>query len=101
MLTVDAFAQTAASPDAPKVRSRAETGATEPCIDCHEGFYAIAKTKHGVTGDARTPAATGKSITGNPEDAMCGTCHGDLTEHNKSSRTPGLVPVTFGRRLRL
>lgn len=98
MLTVDAFAQTAASPDAPKIRSRAETGATKPCIDCHEGFYAIAKTKHGVTGDARTPAATGKSITGNPEDAMCGTCHGDLTEHNKKPRTPGLVPVTFGKK---
>jgi DmsE family decaheme c-type cytochrome len=98
LLTGNAFAQAAASPDAPQVRSRAETGATKPCIECHEGFYAIAKTKHGVMGDARTPAATGKSITGDPADAMCSTCHGDLTEHNKKPRTPGLVPVTFGKK---
>jgi DmsE family decaheme c-type cytochrome len=97
-LSASAFAQAAKTPDAPQVRSRAETGATKPCVECHEGFYAIAKTKHGVKGDPRTPAATGKSITGDPADAMCGTCHGDLTEHNKKPRTPGLVPVTFGKK---
>ncbi|MDA8256209.1 MAG: DmsE family decaheme c-type cytochrome [Betaproteobacteria bacterium] len=92
------FAQAAKSPDTPQARSRAESGETKPCIECHEGFYAITKTKHGVKGDARTPAATGKSITGNPEDAMCGSCHGDLTEHNRKPRTKGLVPVTFGKK---
>ena len=96
-LSASAFAQAAATPDEP-VRSRAESGATKPCVECHEGFYGIAKTKHGVKGDARTPAATGKSITGDPADAMCGTCHGDLSEHNKRPRTPGLVPVTFGKK---
>jgi DmsE family decaheme c-type cytochrome len=96
-LAGSAFAQAAKNSDAP-ARSRAETGETKPCIECHEGFYAITKTKHGVKGDARTPAATGKSITGDPEDAMCGTCHGDLTEHNKKPRAPGLVPVTFGKK---
>ena len=97
-LAGSAFAQAAKSPDAPETRSRAESGETKPCIECHEGFYAITKTKHGVKGDARTPEATGKSITGDPADAMCGTCHGDLTEHNKKPRTPGLVPVTFGKK---
>ncbi len=29
---------------------------------------------------------------------MCGACHGDLTEHNKKPRTPGLVPITFGKK---
>ena len=96
-LSASAFAQAAATADEP-VRSRAESGATKPCVECHEGFYGIAKTKHGVKGDARTPAATGKSITGDPADAMCGTCHGDLTEHNKRPRTAGLVPVTFGKK---
>ncbi|MCM2288499.1 MAG: DmsE family decaheme c-type cytochrome [Sulfuritalea sp.] len=97
-LAGNAFAQAANSADAPQVRSRAESGETKPCIECHEGFYAITKTKHGVKGDARTPEATGKSITGDPADAMCGSCHGDLTEHNKKPRTPGLVPVTFGKK---
>jgi DmsE family decaheme c-type cytochrome len=97
-LSASVFAQAAKTPDAPQVRSRAETGETKPCVECHEGFYAIAKTKHGVKGDPRTPAATGKSITGDPADAMCGTCHGDLTEHNKKPRTPGLVPVTFSKK---
>lgn len=97
-LAGSAFAQAAKSADAPQVRSRAETGETKPCIECHEGFYAITKTKHGVKGDARTPEATGKSITGNPEDAMCGSCHGDLTEHNKRPRVAGLVPVVFGKK---
>jgi len=83
---------------APEGQSRAERGATKPCIECHEGAYAIANTKHGVKGDARTPAATGKSITGDPDDAMCGTCHGDLTEHNKTPRVKGLVPVPFGKK---
>ena len=89
-----AFAQA----DAPQARSRAESGATKPCIECHEAFYAITKTKHGVKGDARTPEATGKSITGDPADAMCGTCHGDLTEHNKRPRVACLLPVTFGKK---
>jgi DmsE family decaheme c-type cytochrome len=97
-LPVTAAAQTAEKDGVGTTRSRAETGETKPCIECHEGFYAIAKTKHGVKGDPRTPAATGKSITGDPADAMCGTCHGDLTEHNKKPRTPGLVPVTFGKK---
>jgi DmsE family decaheme c-type cytochrome len=79
-------------------KSRAETGETKPCVECHEGFYGIAKTRHGVKGDSRTPQAQGKSITGDPADAMCGSCHGDLTEHNKKPRTPGLVPVTFGKK---
>ena len=97
-LSSSVFAQAAQGADVPQTRSRAETGETKPCIECHEGFYAIARTKHGVKGDARTPEATGKSITGNPEDAMCGTCHGDLTEHNKRPRVAGLVPITFGKK---
>ena len=97
-LSGSALAQLGKAPDEPQARSRAETGATKPCVECHEGFYAITKTKHGVKGDARTPAATGKSITGDPADAMCGACHGDLTEHNKKPRTPGLVPVTLARK---
>jgi DmsE family decaheme c-type cytochrome len=97
-LSISAAAQTAAKDDTAPARSRAESGETKPCIECHEGFYAITKTKHGVKGDARTPQAQGKSITGDPEDAMCGTCHGDLTEHNKRPRVPGLVPVTFGKK---
>lgn len=97
-LAGNAFAQATPSPDAPQARSRAESGETKPCVECHEGFYVIAKTKHGVKGDARTPQATGKSITGDPADAMCGSCHGDLTEHNKRPRVPGLVPITFGKK---
>lgn len=76
-LSGSAFAQTGKAPAVEEVRSRAETGETKPCVECHEGFYSITKTKHGVKGDPRTPAATGKSITGDPADAMCGTCHGD------------------------
>lgn len=97
MLSGNAFAQAAQGADT-QARSRAETGETKPCIECHEGFYAIARTKHGVKRDGRTPEAQGKSITGDPADAMCNTCHGDLTEHNKRPRTPGLVPVTFGKK---
>ena len=97
-LSGSVLAQMGKAPDEPQVRSRAATGQTKPCIECHEGFYSITKTKHGVKGDPRTPAATGKSITGDPDDAMCGACHGDLTEHNKKPRTPGLVPVTFGKK---
>ncbi len=97
-LPLAASAQTAEKDGAGATRSRAETGETKPCVECHEGYYGILKTKHGVKGDPRTPAATGKSITGDPADAMCGTCHGDLTEHNKKPRTPGLVPVTFGKK---
>lgn len=93
-------AQVAQKAAAPEVRSRAESGATKPCVECHEGSYAIAQTRHGVKGDPRTPQAIakGKSVTDDPEDAMCGTCHGDLTAHNKTPRIKGLVPVSFGKK---
>ncbi|MBI5108521.1 MAG: DmsE family decaheme c-type cytochrome [Rhodocyclales bacterium] len=96
--SISATAQTAGKDDAAPARSRAESGVTKPCIECHEGFYTITKTKHGVKGDSRTPQAQGKSITGSPEDAMCGTCHGDLTAHNRTPRVQGLVPITFGKK---
>jgi DmsE family decaheme c-type cytochrome len=79
-------------------RSRAESGATKPCIECHEGFYAVTRTKHGIKGDPNTPKAQGKSITGDPADDMCSSCHGDLSAHNKTPRVKGLVPVTFGKK---
>lgn len=91
-----AVAQTAAAPEASQTRSRAESGEIKPCIECHEGYYAITRTKHAVKNDARTPMAKGKSLTGNEEDAMCGSCHGDLTEHLKTPRKAGLVPVVYG-----
>lgn len=83
---------------AAQAQTRAESGEVKSCVECHEGYYAITKTKHGVTGDSRTPAAKGKSFTGNPDDAMCGSCHGDMTEHNRKPRAKGLVPVVFGKK---
>lgn len=97
-LSGTATAQGSAPADAAPAKSRADSGETKPCIECHEGFYAITRTKHGVKSDARTPQATGKSITGSPEDAMCETCHGDLAAHNKTPRTKNLVPVVFGKK---
>ncbi|MCK9380959.1 MAG: DmsE family decaheme c-type cytochrome [Sulfuritalea sp.] len=91
-------AQTAQKEDVPEGRSRAASGAAKPCIECHESSYAIARTKHGVKSDSRTPEAKGKSITGDPADAMCGSCHGDLTAHNQTPRVKGLVPIVFGKK---
>jgi cytochrome c553 len=91
-----ANAQAEAKDGASPTRSRAESGEIKPCIECHEGYYGITKTKHAIKGDSRTPMAKGTSLTGNPEDAMCGSCHGDLSEHLKTPRKPGLVPTVFG-----
>ncbi|WP_310450882.1 DmsE family decaheme c-type cytochrome [Sulfuritalea sp.] len=93
-----ASAQTTQKEDAAPTRSRADSGEIKSCVECHEGFYAIARTKHAVKGDARTPESTGKSLTGNPEDKMCSSCHGDLSAHLKTPRVKGLVPVVFGKK---
>lgn len=93
-----ASAQTAVSAEEVAAPTRAQTGATKPCIECHEGFYSITRTKHGVKGDARTPAAQGKSVTSHADDGMCGSCHGDLAAHNRTPRAKGLVPIVFGKK---
>jgi len=79
-----------------QVLTREESGEIKSCVECHEGYYGITKTKHAVKGDPRTPMAKGKSPTDNPDDAMCGSCHGDLAQHLKTPRRPGLVPTVFG-----
>ncbi len=57
------------------------------CVECHEGFYAITRTKHHVQGDPRTPKA---------QNAECSGCHGDLSAHQATPRVKGLVPISFG-----
>lgn len=57
------------------------------CIECHEAFFAIADSKHFVQGDSRTPRGAGEE---------CVACHGDTSQHNRTPRKKGLVPVTFG-----
>jgi DmsE family decaheme c-type cytochrome len=42
------------------------------CAGCHQSQTGIANTKHGVTGDSRTPAGSGKT---------CTACHGDAAAH--------------------
>lgn len=91
-----ASAQTTQKEDAAPTRSRADSGEIKSCVECHEGYYGILRTKHAVQDDPRTPQAKGKLLTGNPDDTMCGSCHGDLSEHLKTPRKPGLVPTVFG-----
>ena len=67
---------------------------TKECIECHEGFYAITKTKHYVRGDSRTPGSKGAEMSA----AECESCHGDLTAHEKTPRVKGLVPITYGKK---
>lgn len=64
------------------------------CIECHEGFYSITKTKHYVRGDSRTPGSKGAEMTA----AECESCHGNLAAHEKTPRTKGLVPITYGKK---
>lgn len=63
--------------------------ASKQCSECHETYFAIADTRHLVQNDARTPKALGEE---------CMACHGDTSEHNRTPRVKGLVPVTFGRK---
>lgn len=55
------------------------------CAKCHEDRLGIWQTKHGVKGDARTPASSGG----------CVACHGDVTEHLKDPLKA--KPRTFER----
>jgi DmsE family decaheme c-type cytochrome len=84
---------TATAPDAQVPASTRRQG-IRPCVECHEGFYSITKTKHYVRSDSRTPGAQGKEQTA----AECEACHGDLTAHQNSPRTKGLVPITYGKK---
>jgi len=59
------------------------------CIECHEAYFAIADSKHFVQGDARTPKGTGEE---------CKACHGDTSQHNRTPRVKGLVPVVYGKK---
>ena len=77
-LSGNAVAQDEAAPEKRELK---------PCVECHEAFFAIADSKHGVQGDKRSPKGEGKE---------CESCHGDTSEHNRTPRKKGLVPVTFG-----
>lgn len=61
----------------------------KPCIECHEAFFGIADSKHFVQGDKRTPRGSGEE---------CTACHGDTSQHNRTPRKKGLVPVVFGKK---
>jgi DmsE family decaheme c-type cytochrome len=86
-----AAAEPAAEP-APEPTSRRREK-TKACIECHEGFYSITKTKHYVRNDSRTPGSKGSEQSA----AECEACHGDLTAHQKTPRVKGLVPITYGK----
>lgn len=64
-----------------------KTPKLKPCIECHEQFFTLVRSKHFVKGDSRTPKGS---------EAECTGCHGDTSEHNKKPRAKGLVPVVFG-----
>lgn len=66
-----------------------ETPEPKPCIECHEAFFGIADSKHFVQGDKRTPRGMGEE---------CTACHGDTSQHNRTPRKKGLVPVVFGKK---
>ena len=84
----------AAATSAPEATTSTRRQRVRPCIECHEGFYAITKTKHYVRSDSRTPGSRGEEQTA----AECEACHGDLKAHQNSPRTKGLVPITYGKK---
>lgn len=87
-LLLGAGASIAQSADGQDTAGKPRRGAKQ-CSECHETYFAIADTKHLVQNDARTPKARGEE---------CMACHGDTSEHNRTPRVKGLVPVTFGRK---
>jgi DmsE family decaheme c-type cytochrome len=85
---VPAVAQAGEEPDAEgKPVLASKTPRLKPCIECHEQFFTVVRSKHFVKGDARTPKGS---------EAECTGCHGDTSEHNKRPRVKGLVPIVFG-----
>jgi DmsE family decaheme c-type cytochrome len=54
----------------------AQVAADQVCGDCHEAQMKIANSKHGVSGDSRTPFGSGKG---------CSACHGNTAEHVKDN----------------
>lgn len=64
----------------------AQTGAAQECASCHQAAVeSFLQTKHGVKGDAKTPAGTGKD---------CLSCHVDAAAHLKD---PSKKPSTFAK----
>ena len=88
-----ALAQETKAPDANGTEtvtaSSMEKRQLKQCIECHESYFTIADSKHFVAGDPRTPKGSGKE---------CESCHGDTSQHNRTPRVKGLVPVTFGQK---
>jgi DmsE family decaheme c-type cytochrome len=76
-----------ATTDAPAPVLASKTPKLKPCIECHEQFFTLVRSKHFVKGDSRTPKGS---------DAECTGCHGDTSAHNKTPRAKGLIPVVFG-----
>lgn len=84
-------AEPATAPAEPAEESKpvlaSKTPRLKPCIECHEQFFTLVKSKHFVKGDSRTPKGS---------EAECTGCHGDTSAHNRTPRAKGLVPVVFG-----
>jgi len=78
-----AVAAPVSTPAAVAAPSHAPVAQEEPpieCATCHkESFDNMAQSRHGASGDARTP--WGKADSNLKRNAMCTACHGNAKEH--------------------